>query len=65
MILGNAAAIRLAVYVKSREAKKYRKNEEYGSGSGKTRYFIKPNLMQCHSSYVVTDPNDVRPDRVR
>ena len=27
-----------------------------GSGSGKTRYFIKPSLMQCHSSYVVTDP---------
>ena len=27
-----------------------------GSGSGKTRYFIKPNLMQCHFSYVVTDP---------
>ena len=28
-----------------------------GSGSGKTRFFLKPNLMQCHSSYVVTDPN--------
>lgn len=27
-----------------------------GSGSGKTRFFVKPNLMQCHSSYVVTDP---------
>ena len=27
-----------------------------GSGSGKTRFFIKPNLMQCHSSFVVTDP---------
>jgi len=27
-----------------------------GSGSGKTRYFVKPNLMQCHSSYVVSDP---------
>ena len=27
-----------------------------GSGSGKTRFFIKPNLMQLHSSYVVTDP---------
>lgn len=103
-----AAAIRLAVYVKSKNAKKYRKNEEYGSarwgthddiapfqdpvfqnnviltqteslmmsnrpkepknarnknvlivggsGSGKTRFWIKPNLMQCHSSYVVTDP---------
>ena len=27
-----------------------------GSGSGKTRFFVKPNLMQCHSSYVLTDP---------
>ena len=27
-----------------------------GSGSGKTRFYVKPNLMQCHSSYVVTDP---------
>ncbi len=108
-----AAAIRLAVYVKSKNAKKYRKNEEYGSarwgthediapfvdpvfdnniiltqteslmmcnrpkepknarnknvlivggsGSGKTRFWIKPNLMQCTSkqypvSFVVTDP---------
>lgn len=103
-----AAAIRLAVYIKSKNAKKYRKNEEYGSarwgtqadiapfqdpvfknniiltqteslmmsnrpkepknarnknvlivggsGSGKTRFWIKPNLMQCHSSYVLTDP---------
>ena len=104
-----AGIFRGIVYVKSRNAKKYRKNEEYGSarwgtpediapyidpvfsqnvlltqterltmnnrpkdprtarnknvlvvggsGSGKTRFFIKPNLMQCHSSYVVTDPN--------
>jgi len=103
-----AAAIRAAVYIKGRNAKKFRKNVEYGSarwgkprdikpyidpafsknviltqtesltmssrpkkpkyarnknvlvvggsGSGKTRFFIKPNLMQCHSSYVVTDP---------
>lgn len=28
-----------------------------GSGSGKTRFFVKPNIMQMHSSYVVTDPN--------
>ena len=28
-----------------------------GSGSGKTRFFIKPQLLQMHSSYVVTDPN--------
>lgn len=27
-----------------------------GSGSGKTRFIIKPNLMQMHSSYVITDP---------
>ena len=103
-----AAALRLAVYVKGKNAKKFRKNMEYGSarwgthediapyidpvfenniiltqtesltmnnrpkdprtarnknvlvvggsGSGKTRFFIKPNLMQLHSSYVVTDP---------
>ena len=103
-----AAAIRLYVYMKAKNAKKYRKNVEYGSarwgtrediqpyinpvfqqnviltqtehltmesrpknpvtarnknviiiggsGSGKTRFWLKPNLMQCHSSYVVTDP---------
>ncbi|MBO5033457.1 MAG: type IV secretory system conjugative DNA transfer family protein, partial [Lachnospiraceae bacterium] len=28
-----------------------------GSGSGKTRFWIKPNLLQLHSSYVLTDPN--------
>lgn len=28
-----------------------------GSGSGKTRFFVKPNLMQLHTSYVTTDPN--------
>ena len=110
LCVGAAAAllIRLAVYVKGKNAKKYRKNVEYGSarwgkpediapyvdpkfennviltqterlmmsnrpkdpktarnknvlvvggsGSGKTRFFIKPNLMQMHSSYVVTDP---------
>ena len=27
-----------------------------GSGSGKTRFYVKPNLMQCHSSYIITDP---------
>lgn len=39
---------------------KYARNKNIlvvgGSGSGKTRFFIKPNLMQMHSSYVVTDP---------
>lgn len=106
--IGIAGIIRLVVYVKGRNAKKFRKNMEYGSarwgthddiapyidpkfenniiltqterlmmsnrpkdpktarnknvlviggsGSGKTRFFIKPNLMQLHSSYVVTDP---------
>lgn len=45
---------------------KYARNKNIlvigGSGSGKTRFFVKPNLMQMHSSYVVTDPkgyNDV------
>ncbi|WP_270849289.1 VirD4-like conjugal transfer protein, CD1115 family [Ruthenibacterium lactatiformans] len=110
LCVGVAAAllIRLVVYVKGKNAKKFRKNLEYGSarwgkpediapyvdpkfennviltrterlmmsnrpkdpktarnknvlvvggsGSGKTRFFIKPNLMQLHSSYVVTDP---------
>ena len=106
--IAGAAVIRLAVYLKGRNAKKYRKGMEYGSarwgnaqdikpyidpvfennvlltqterltinsrpkqpkyarnknilviggsGSGKTRFFVKPNLMQMHSSYVVTDP---------
>lgn len=102
------AALRLAVYFKAKNAKKFRHGMEYGSarwgnakdiepymdsvfennilltqterlmmsgrpkqpkyarnknilviggsGSGKTRFFVKPNLMQMHSSYVVTDP---------
>ena len=101
-------ALRLAVYMKGKNAKKYRHNEEYGSarwgtakdielfvapkfedniiltqterlmmsnrpknpanarnknvlvvggsGSGKTRFWLKPNLLQMHFSYVVTDP---------
>jgi len=35
-----------------------------GSGSGKTRFYVKPQIMQMHSSYTVTDPKGVRPDRV-
>ena len=39
---------------------KYARNKNVlvigGSGSGKTRFFVKPNLLQMHSSYVVTDP---------
>ena len=106
-ILG-AILVRLAVYVKGKNAKKYRKGIEYGSarwgtaadiapyidpvpdwnipltrtesltmtsrpkqpkyarnknilviggsGSGKTRFFVKPSIMQMHSSYVITDP---------
>ena len=110
LIFGIAVGIilRLVVYIKGKNAKKYRKGIEYGSarwgnagdirpfvdpvfqnnviltqterlmmsnrpknpknarnknvlviggsGSGKTRFWLKPNLMQCHSSYVVTDP---------
>ena len=106
--VAGAVLIRLAVYSKGKNAKKYRRGIEYGSarwgtpadiapyadqdffqnvlltqteritmssrpkepkyarnknilviggsGSGKTRFFVKPNLLQCHSSYVVTDP---------
>ncbi|MSS38255.1 MULTISPECIES: VirD4-like conjugal transfer protein, CD1115 family [Clostridia] len=106
--LAIGAAFRLVVYVRSKNAKKYRHGEEYGSarwggpkdiepfadpvfennviltrtesltmnsrpkdpktarnknvlivggsGSGKTRFWLKPNLLQCHSSYVITDP---------
>ena len=45
---------------KTVEPPKYARNKNIlvigGSGSGKTRFFVKPNLMQMHSSYVVTDP---------
>ena len=73
-----AVAVRLAVYFKAQNAKKYRRGVEYGSarwggpkdiapfidpkfdqnisGSGKTRFHIKPNLMQMNASYIVTDP---------
>ena len=106
--LAIGGALRLAVYIKSKNAKKFRHNQEYGSarwgthadiepymdpvfqnnvilsqserltmesrpkdpkyarnknslivggsGSGKTRFFIKPNILQMHSSYCVTDP---------
>jgi len=110
MLVGVAVALllKLALYMKSKNAKKFRQGEEYGSarwgkpedikpymdenpeqniilsqtegltmnsrpkipkyarnknvlviggsGSGKTRFFVEPNLMQMHSSYVVTDP---------
>ena len=39
---------------------KYARNKNVlvigGSGSGKTRFYVKPNLMQMHSSYCITDP---------
>jgi len=42
---------------------KYARNKNVlvigGSGSGKTRFFVKPNLLQAHSSYIVTDPNGI------
>jgi len=42
---------------------KYARNKNImivgGSGSGKTRFFLKPNLMQMHSSYVITDPKGI------
>ena len=48
---------------------KYARNKNIlvigGSGSGKTRFFVKPNLMQMHSSYVVTDPKGYSISRVR
>ena len=42
---------------------KYARNKNVmivgGSGSGKTRFFLKPNLMQMHSSYIITDPKGI------
>ena len=52
---------------------KYARNKNVlvigGSGSGKTRFYVKPNIMQCESqdypiSFCITDPKGVRPDRV-
>ena len=44
---------------------KYARNKNVlvigGSGSGKTRFFVKPNIMQLHSSYVCTDPKGIVP----
>ena len=57
IIMTESESLRL----KGRASKpKYERNKNIlvigGSGSGKTRFFVKPNLMQMHSSYVVTDP---------
>ena len=47
---------------------KYARNKNVlvigGSGSGKTRFYVKPNLMQMHSSYVVTDPKGLLPKEI-
>lgn len=51
---------RLTMEGRPKAGPKYARNKNIliigGSGSGKTRFFVKPNLMQMHSSYVVTDP---------
>ena len=48
------------LYTSRPKQPKYARNKNVvvigGSGSGKTRFFVKPNLMQLHSSYVLTDP---------
>ena len=61
-----AVGFRLLIYFKSKNAKKFRRDAEYGSarwgciigssGSGKTRFWLTPQLLQAHSSYVVVDP---------
>lgn len=51
---------RLTMESRPKSGPKYARNKNIlvigGSGSGKTRFFVKPNLLQMHSSYVVTDP---------
>ena len=51
---------RLTMEGRPKAGPKYARNKNIlvigGSGSGKTRFFVKPNLLQMHSSYVVTDP---------
>ena len=51
---------RLTMESRPKSGVKYARNKNIvvvgGSGSGKTRFFVKPNIMQMHSSYVVTDP---------
>lgn len=51
---------RLTMDGRPKAGPKYARNKNIlvigGSGSGKTRFYVKPNLLQMHSSYVVTDP---------
>ena len=60
IILSKSECLRLKGYPKDFE---YDRNKNVliigGSGSGKTRYNVKPNLMQLHSSYVITDPKGI------
>ena len=60
IILSKSECLRLKGYPKDFE---YDRNKNVliigGSGSGKTRYNVKPNLMQMHSSYVITDPKGI------
>lgn len=57
IILSQTEGVSIEEFVKD---PKYSRNKNVvvigGSGTGKTRFFVKPNLMQLHSSYVVTDP---------
>ncbi|WP_418219418.1 VirD4-like conjugal transfer protein, CD1115 family [Clostridium formicaceticum] len=60
IILSETEFLTMSSRPKSKELIEYARNKNIivigGSGSGKTRFFIKPNIMQMHSSYVVTDP---------
>ena len=44
----------IGIYLSTR--RNYRRREEHGSGAGKTRFFCKPNAMQCNTSMVILDP---------
>lgn len=60
IILSETEFMTMSGRPKSKELAEYARNKNVlvigGSGSGKTRFYIKPNIMQMHSSYVVTDP---------
>lgn len=60
IILTQTESLSMAPRMKVTETEDYNRNKNVlvigGSGSGKTRYFVKPNLLQCYGSYIVTDP---------
>lgn len=57
-VIGFFASLIVIVYVLMGDGKRYhRKGVEHGSGTGKSRFFVKPNLMMCNTSYIVTDPS--------